>query len=164
MSFQDILLRAGPHGQRMFELWEVTLTLCVIVFLAIAGACLYAIWRGRRGSDSDRLAPVAVTSAITHSTAGLLFLVVASAVTDRPLAEMEQAENALTIELTAQRWGWEYRSCDEEPWRYFITAKEREALRILRPDNPAQYRGRCADFCGAPPVYSDRPKHAVCTP
>jgi cytochrome c oxidase subunit 2 len=63
-------------------------------------------------------------SAVVLSTLGLLFLIAASAVTDRALAKMEQAENPLTIEVTANRWWWELRYLDTEPSRLFSTANE----------------------------------------
>jgi cytochrome c oxidase subunit 2 len=124
MNVQDVLSPAGPAAGRFLELWWITLAICTLVFVAVLAALGYALWRGRRGGASDHLAPVAVASALALSTAGLLFLIVASAVTDRALARMDGEDNPLTIEVIGHRWWWELRYQDAQPSRLFTTANE----------------------------------------
>jgi cytochrome c oxidase subunit 2 len=124
MNVQEILSPAGPHAARILELWDVTLALCLAVFVAVLAAFLYALWRGRRGGASDRLAAVTVSIAVALSAVGLVFLTVASAVTDRALARMAEEKNPLTIHVIAHQWWWEARYQDESPHRNFTTANE----------------------------------------
>ncbi|HKQ26986.1 MAG TPA: cytochrome c oxidase subunit II [Burkholderiales bacterium] len=123
MNVQDILTPAGPHAGRILDLLHVTVSICLIVFVLVLAAFFYALWRGSRGGSSPRLAPAAVVSAIVVSTAGLLFLIVASVTTDRALANLPQ-DNPLTIEVTGHQWWWDVRYLDDEPSRLFTTANE----------------------------------------
>jgi cytochrome c oxidase subunit 2 len=123
MNPQDILSPAGPHAARILELWNVTLAVCLFVFVLVLAFFFYALWRGKRGGASDRLAPAAVLSAVVASTVGLFFLIVASVATDRALAKLPD-DNPLSIEVIGHRWWWEARYQDDEPSRLFITANE----------------------------------------
>jgi cytochrome c oxidase subunit II len=181
---QDIFSHFGPQARHILDLWWLITAVCAVVFLALLGAFLWALWRGSRGGGSDRHARAIVGSAVGVSTLLLLFLIVASVLTDRALAKLP-AEGALTIEVTGHRWWWELRYEDErQPARQFITANEmhipvgrpirlklkaddvihsfwvpslhgkkdlipgRDAELLLRADQPGEYRGQCAEFCG----------------
>ena len=123
MNVQDILSPAGPHAGHILNLWQVTLGICLLVFVLVLAAFFYALWRGSKGGASPRLAPAAVISALVVSTFGLLFLIVASVSTDRALAKLPE-DNPLTIEVTGHQWWWDVRYLDEEPSRLFTTANE----------------------------------------
>jgi cytochrome c oxidase subunit 2 len=123
MDLPSVLAPAGPQAAHIFDLWRVTLATCLIVFVAVLAAFAYALWRGHKGGAPGRGAHLAVVSAVVLSTAGLLFLIVASLATDRALAGLSE-ENALRIEVTGHQWWWEARYQDEQPARRFTVANE----------------------------------------
>src|SRR5436190_10189802 len=133
MRAQDILASAGPQAEHIEALWWVTLALCAVVFAAVLFALAWALLRAPRGDPAtppdlsslvrpERGAAIAVVAGVALSAAGLVFLAVASYVTDRRLATL--GTPAVEIELTAHRWWWEARYQDADPSRIFTTANE----------------------------------------
>src|SRR5690242_8798164 len=125
---QSALDPAGSQAAQIFSLWQVSLALCVFVFLAVLGALGWALWRARRrppAADPDlsvlgaaERKPVhAVIGAVALSAAGLAFLIIASYTTDRAMAQT--AAPQLTIEVTAHQWWWEARYRDADPSKTF---------------------------------------------
>ncbi|MGV7210673.1 c-type cytochrome [Oxalobacteraceae bacterium A2-2] len=148
---QDALRPAGLQAQHILDLWHVTLTLCAVVFVAVLGACLLALWRAPRASEQtapdlaglktpERRLHRSVAWATALSFAGLVFLLVADLLAGRALAQLPAA-GAVRIELTGHQWWWEARYLDEDLARSFSTANElhlpvgRAAIITLRSDD-----------------------------
>lgn len=131
---QDVLSPAGPQAAHIRDLWHLTLAVCTLVFAAVLAALLVVLWRTPRadaGTAAD-LAPAprrergarrGVAVALAASVLLLLFLIVASVLTDRALAQLS-LRDAVRIEVTANQWWWEARYDDDDPSRIFTTANE----------------------------------------
>src|SRR5207237_6419429 len=124
MRAQDILASAGPQAQHIEALWWVTVVICAIVFAAVLVALALALIRSPRGDPAtppdlsslarpERSAAIVVVAAVALSAALLIFLTIASFLTDRRLASL--GPPALEVELTAHRWWWEVRYQDADP-------------------------------------------------
>jgi len=131
---QDALRPAGVQAAHIGSLWNLTLGLCVLVFVLVLGACLYALWRAPRagaGTEPDLSSlsrPERRTwRVIGWSTglagAGLLALLAADVWTSRALARLP-LQDAVNIELVGHMWWWEARYRDADPSREFSTANE----------------------------------------
>jgi cytochrome c oxidase subunit II len=133
-GLHDVLAPAGPQAAALSHLWWLTLTVCVLVFVAMLAALAYAVSRAPRGTEGiapdlaliDGSEPRLrrwVTAGVAVSTVLLLGLLVASFFTDRALARLPLAD-AVHIELTAHQFWWEARYDDADPSRIFTTANE----------------------------------------
>jgi cytochrome c oxidase subunit 2 len=131
---QDALHPAGPQAGHIGSLWNFTLGLCTVVFIAIVGACLYALWRAPKTTlpaapDTSSLAQPErrvhrnIIWAVALSTVGLLALLAADVFTSRAIARMP-LENAVNIQLVGHQWWWEAHYKDDDPSREFTTANE----------------------------------------
>ena len=131
---QDALAPAGPQAAHIHDLWNLTLAICTLVFAAVLAALIVALWRRPRADASapadvnaarrpERGATRSVAVAAAASVLLLLFLIVASVLTDRALAQLS-LKDAVRIELTANQWWWEARYDDDAPSRIFTTANE----------------------------------------
>ena len=114
---------AGPHAERILDLWWVTLAICLVVFAAVLIGFLLALRKGLGGTGMGARPHVPVAAALAVSGLLLLVVVFLSFGTDRALATLG-GEDALKIEVTAHRWWWEVRYMDPEPSRIFTTANE----------------------------------------
>ena len=114
---------AGPHAERILDLWWITLAICLVVFAAVLIGFLLALRKGLRGTGMAARPHVPVAAALAVSGLLLLVVVFLSFGTDRALATLG-GEDALKIEVTAHRWWWEVRYMDPEPSRIFTTANE----------------------------------------
>jgi cytochrome c oxidase subunit II len=129
-----VLDATGVQAAHIVDLWHLVLTLCTIVFVAIAAAMLYAVWRRPRAGDAtppdlsmvntaEPLARRHVTQAVVVATVLLLGLVAASVFTDRALARMP-LKDALNIEVVGHQWWWTVRYRDGDVTQEFETANE----------------------------------------
>lgn len=125
---------AGPQALHIQQLWNVTLLICCIVFAGVLAALIWVLWKRPRVEASlppdldTRSAPErgpkrSVAAALTASVLGLVFLIVASFVTDRALARLS-LKDALHVEVTANQWWWDVRYDDHQASRVFNTANE----------------------------------------
>jgi len=131
---QDMLTPAGPQAAHIQDLWHVMLLVCTVVFAAVLAALVYALWRAPRSTAAEspdlgqnalreRKTQRSVTMAIATAAALLLFLIVASVLTDQALARLSQ-KDALQVQITANQWWWEARYDDAQPSKIFTTANE----------------------------------------
>jgi cytochrome c oxidase subunit 2 len=134
MTWQDMLRVAGPQSASIGELWDFTLAVCSIVFVAVLGGFLVALWVAPRGSETtppdltsfERREPRLqwrVGAAVAASVVLLLVLLVASVGTDRAMAQLP-LRDAVHVELTGHQWWWSVRYDDADPSRIFTTANE----------------------------------------
>jgi cytochrome c oxidase subunit 2 len=135
---QNVLLPGGPQAQHILRMWHLTLAVCTAVFVLILIAFVLALVRGprapRRAAARDVPPDLASLSApergphrsVLAGTAAsvllLMFLIVASVMTDRALAQLS-GKNALELQVTANQWWWEVRY-DGPPSETFVTANE----------------------------------------
>src|SRR3954464_10225026 len=132
----DVLAPGGPQAAHILSLWHLTLGVCTLVFVAVLAAFLVALVRGRRGRTGGEMGPPdlrslaapergphrGVASGVVASTLLLVFLIVASVLTDRALARLS-TRDALQLQVTANQWWWEVRY-DGAPADTFTTANE----------------------------------------
>jgi cytochrome c oxidase subunit 2 len=153
---QDVRLTAGPQAAHVLQMWHLLLGVCTAVFVAVLVAFAIALVRGRRratrGAAPAEVAPDlaalaapepgahrSVVGATVASVALLAFLIVASVLTDRALAQLS-TRGALELQVTANQWWWEVRY-DGPPSETFTTANEihvpvgRTVLVRLRSDD-----------------------------
>jgi cytochrome c oxidase subunit 2 len=129
-----MLRTAGAQAARIGELWNLTLAICTVVFVAVLVALVLALWRSARG-DARTPADVSGLHRIEHgprrsvaaatglSAAVLILLIAASVATDRALARLA-VRDALHVEVTGNQWWWSVRYDDPDPSRVFTTANE----------------------------------------
>jgi cytochrome c oxidase subunit 2 len=131
---QDALRPAGVQAEHIGGLWNLTLGLCTLVFVAVLGACLFALWRAPRAdagtapdlsslAGPERRTSRVVKWAAAAATAGLAVLLVGDVLTSRALARLP-LRDAVNIELVGHQWWWEARYRDADPTREFSTANE----------------------------------------
>ena len=147
----DMLATAGPQADHIGRLWNLFLTVCTAVFIAVFAAFLYSIWRPRR---ADARTPADLSSLDRHergpyrsvvfgvvlSTVLLLGLVFASVWTDRALARMPLVD-AVNLRITGNQWWWDVEYVAVPSSDSFRTANEihvpvgRPVLVTLRSDD-----------------------------
>ena len=133
MGLHHALAPAGPQAAHLADLWWYTLWLCVLVGGATLVALAWALWKAPRGGgpghefgappQRHRRARRAVAWGIGISAVGLVSLVVASAWTDRALADLP-LQGAINVEVVAKQWWWQVRYRYDDPSREFSTANE----------------------------------------
>ena len=127
---QSALAPIGAQAQYIHTLWNGTLGISALVWVAIIAALVAAVVRSmprssRRASvpTDDRKVKHAVYAAVAVSTVLLIVLVLASFVTDRAIAKLP-AENPLHIHVVGHQWWWEATYEDLDPAKRFTTANE----------------------------------------
>lgn len=131
---QDALHPAGPQARHIGDLWNLTLALSVIVFIAVFAAFLFSLWRAPRvpaAAEPDlsslhkpeRRVHKAIGWGVGIATVGLLVLLAADVFTSRALAHLP-LKDAVNIELIGHQWWWEARYQYDDPSKTFTTANE----------------------------------------
>ena len=151
-GLHDVRAPAGPQAAALFDLWNVMLAVCTVVFVLTVLALLAGVWRAPRARESSTpLAPAAnaahelalrrlVAWAVGASSLLLLVLLVASVMADRAIAGLSLTD-AVRIELVAHQFWWEARYEPTDPAATFATANElhvpvgRSVLVTLRADD-----------------------------
>jgi len=126
---------AGPQADHIGQLWNLFMTICTLVFVAVLVAFGFAIARGRRRADAstppdlsslgrhERGPYRSVVAGVVISVLLLLVLLFASVTTDRALARLPLA-SALHLEVTGHQWWWEVRYDADPASGSFTTANE----------------------------------------
>jgi cytochrome c oxidase subunit II len=133
MGPQDIMAPAGPQAEHLLDLWWIMIGVCGVVFIAVLAAFFWALARAPRvppGTPPDltslarpeRGPQLVVGLAVAISAVLLVFLMVASFMTDRALAKLPAPE--LQIDVTAHKWWWEANYTDTDASKRFTTANE----------------------------------------
>jgi cytochrome c oxidase subunit 2 len=135
IGVQDVVHPGGVQADHILQLWHATLALCLVVFVAVLGACLLALWRAPRatgatppdagggvGARDQRLLRTVGWSAAL-AAAGLVTLFAGNILTSRALAQLP-ADTALQIELRGHTWWWSAQYHDPVTGHRFATANE----------------------------------------
>jgi cytochrome c oxidase subunit 2 len=181
---QNLFEPGGPQAEQLLDLWWVVVLVCGVTFLAVLVVFLWAIVRAPRATAAtpaqvpvaERGARVAVSVAVALSSAGLVYLMVASFLTDRALARLGPPD--MQVEVTGRQWWWnlEYGGvvtanelhvpvggtvllrlhADDvihSFWVPNLAGKKdlmpgRQATLTFKAGKEGTYRGQCAEFCG----------------
>lgn len=131
---QSALRPTGIQAEHIGWLWNMTLAICTLVFVAVVAAFLLALRRApkdgaRQAPDLDSLARPerrihrTVGWAVGACTVLLLVLLAADVFTSRALARLP-LRNAVNIELVGHQWWWEARYQYADTALNFSTANE----------------------------------------
>ncbi|HEY2864476.1 MAG TPA: cytochrome c oxidase subunit II [Casimicrobiaceae bacterium] len=150
-GIHDVRVPAGPQAAALFDLWNVMLVTCAVVFVAILVALAIALWRAPRATEQtapdlashprkEAALRRSVGYAIAASAVLLFVLLFASFVADRAIATLP-LDDAVHIDLIGHQFWWEARYDPNDPARVFSTANElhvpvgRPVLMRLRADD-----------------------------
>jgi len=150
-GIHDALAPAGPQAAALFELWNVMLVACTVVFALTIAALAIAVWRAPRASEraepdleahprKDAALRRSVAWGIAGSSVLLVVLLFASFFADRALSALPLA-NAVHIDLVGHQFWWEAHYEPHAPELTFATANElhvpvgRPVLIRLRADD-----------------------------
>ena len=122
MRVQSALDAAGQQARQIEGLWWIFFWVCTVVFVLVAGALLFALFRRRRGEGGERRAIGAVTVATVLTVATLFFLLISSVAVSRELSN--HGPVAVTIEVTGRQWWWQFDYDHEDKSKRFTTANE----------------------------------------
>ena len=150
-GIHDVRTPAGPQAAALFDLWNVMLVTCAVVFVAIIVVLAVAVWRAPRATEQtspdaadhprkDAMLRRSVGTAIAVSSVLLFVLLFASFIADRAIATLPLAD-AVRIDLIGHQFWWEARYDPRDPALAFATANElhvpvgRPVLMSLRADD-----------------------------
>jgi cytochrome c oxidase subunit 2 len=174
-SEASVLRPSGPAAARIANLWWLMLTLATIIFVAVIGLLLLALFRRRRGEAQGRLFIVGGGIALPVAVLAVLF-----GLTLWTMNALAAPPTTVTVRVTGWQWWWEV----HYPEANFYTANEihipvGQPVRLelgsgdvvhnfwvpelqgkfdlipgrtqavwLQADEPGVYQGMCAEFCG----------------
>jgi cytochrome c oxidase subunit 2 len=133
-GLHDALSPAGPQATALFNLWNVMLVVCAIVFAFTMAALAVALRRAPRVTErsspdlgvhprKDAALARRVAWGVAGSSVLLLVLLLATFFTDRALSALP-LDGAVHIDLIAHRFWWEARYEAHDPALAFTTANE----------------------------------------
>ena len=132
-GIHDVRAPAGPQAEALFDLWNVMLVVCTVVFVLVMAGLVVAVWRAGRATEQTLpdLEPAArqralrrtVAWAVGGSSVLLVGLLFASFTADRALASLPLGD-PVRIDLVAHQYWWEARYDPREPEKRFATANE----------------------------------------
>ena len=121
----------GPDAARIADLSWILFTAGTVIFLAVMGLTLFALWRAHGRGEENELDPVVGRRFVIWGGIGLPILVllgflVVSVDTDRRslASQFGDAEDVLTIEITGRQFWWDVRYRADSPHREIRTANE----------------------------------------
>ncbi|HEX6042808.1 cytochrome c oxidase subunit II [Longimicrobium sp.] len=120
---------AGPQARRIGELGLFLTVVGSVVWILVVGFLFYAVWRGRRRTESAGGPEVERTmwrwtiGAVAVTTVILLVVLVYNFDTGRRLARFPD-ESALVVRVTGHQWWWQVDYQDPRYDRRFTTANE----------------------------------------
>ena len=122
---QSSLTTVGDQAGAIGSLWNLTLAICVVVYVLVLLALAWALWRHRRKpgrSPDDRALSKALVVFVVLVGGTLTVLTAASYVTDRTLHAPGKAP--LRVRITGKQWWWQVEYLADDPSRNVVTANE----------------------------------------
>ncbi|MTV24868.1 cytochrome c oxidase subunit II [Nitriliruptoraceae bacterium ZYF776] len=112
-SDQSALDPAGPYAQRPHDLIQWVFGIAVAVFVLVQGLVIYSVVKFRRRKDDDGSLPVQVhgntrLEIFWTVIPALILAAIAVPTVQMIFTQMEEPEDALTVEVIGHRWWWEY--------------------------------------------------------
>jgi cytochrome c oxidase subunit II len=131
---QSALHPAGPHAAEIAGLWWMFFWVCAVALALVLVALIVALLRRRRAPDQEpplledpprevRRLAVWVGAAGGATVVALIVLLIASAVSGHRLARMP-SHDALSVQVTGNRFWWEVTYQHSDPSKTVITANE----------------------------------------
>ncbi|WP_394850937.1 cytochrome c oxidase subunit II [Pendulispora brunnea] len=116
---------AGLQAVHIERLWWVYFGISSVIFVLVLGALALALRRRRREMSAQDVQRKrhAVTFFTTATVVTLLVLLVMSILTGRAIASLS-LDGAVTVEVSAHRWWWEFRYPVDQGATRFSTAYE----------------------------------------
>jgi cytochrome c oxidase subunit 2 len=123
-GLQSALEPAGVHAEKIGRLWDVFLTVSVVVYVLVLAFLLIALFRRRKSeqAESSRGAFAAVSVATGITVLTLFALLISSIFTSRGIASI--TGDAVRIELTGRQWWWQADYDHPDRSKRFSTANE----------------------------------------
>lgn len=142
-TVQSVLAPIGDQALAIRQIWNLSLWICVPMYLLVMLGLGWALWRSRgEGHEvaSDRGLSIGLTAFIVLTVGLLTTLTAASYVTDRRLHA--PISNPVNVRITGEQWWWRIDYVDEaDPSKQFTTANELH----LPVDRPARIELRSGD-------------------
>lgn len=132
-GWQSALETRGPQSEAIRDLFTLFMVVCTAVWLLVALALSFGLWRRRRATmagpldlheATEQRTERIITGLIAVTTVILVALTVLSFTTGRSLAALQGREDALSIKLTGHQWWWEIQYQDPNPSQVLTTANE----------------------------------------
>jgi cytochrome c oxidase subunit 2 len=124
-DMQSSLSSVGDQAAAIGRLWNLTLAICVVVYVLVLIALAWALWRHHRAPQpgpDDRTWSKALVVFVILTGGTLTVLTAASYVTDRTLHAPEK--NPLRVRITAKQWWWQVEYLADDPSKNIVTANE----------------------------------------
>ena len=124
-AVQSPLAPIGDQAVAIGRLWNLTLAICVVVYVLVLLALGWALWRHRRRpgrAPDDRAMSKALVAFVLLTGGTLTVLTAASYVTDRSLHAPGKAP--LRVRITGKQWWWQVEYLADDPSRNVVTANE----------------------------------------
>jgi cytochrome c oxidase subunit 2 len=133
---RSALHAAGPQAAHIASLWWLMFWVCLVVFVLVIVAMLFALARARlrgpeiipeplvlRDAATEWRIGVAIGVSVAATALVLIVFLVASVVTGRAIASLTTPD-PLKIEITGYRWWWRIQYPDPVPANTVTTANE----------------------------------------
>ena len=114
-SYQNALGGDGAEGANFVQLFTVFMVVCTVMYLIVAAALVFALWRRRRTAlvlddrthhQTSRVVRPALAVWTALIGTGLVVLTIASFFTDRTNAA-QGSKPQIKITVTANQWWWD---------------------------------------------------------
>jgi len=114
-SYQNALGGDGAEGANFVQLFTVFMVVCTVMYLIVAAALVFALWRRRRTAlvlddrthhQTSRVVRPALAAWTALIGTGLVVLTIASFFTDRTNAA-QGSKPQIKITVTANQWWWD---------------------------------------------------------
>lgn len=100
----------SPIGERLLDLHNLVLIICVVIFVIVFGAMFYAIFAHRksRGAKAAKFSHN-TTAEVIWTVIPTIILIVMAVPSAKALIDMEDTSNAdVTVHVTGYQWKWKY--------------------------------------------------------
>ena len=135
LNFQD---QKTAIGHAVYDLHNVVLIICVVIFIVVFGAMFYAMWKHRRstGHQAAHFHENTTVELIWTVIPFLILLGMAYPATKTLLAERDTSAPDLSIKVTGYQWKWKYDYLEDGISFYSNLATPRAQIENREPKGP----------------------------